>query len=323
MTEDKNTSLSPRPNRRIPEASALREFFQEQWEYLQRLLEARQINRLKQQEEKEKLSSLVESIVEGTDKRIRGIGSYQKQLRSSARGLLDHIEKLVADMPPAVVVNQAARVNDPLVSTIFVNAMEIQQLFSQNADIQAFFSSAENLESQEVFALLFLNRKDKNILGTEMKGEVILREVKQTSINFYGHQLIGPSVTEEAARAVMKKTLFESVIKHLKKHITQLRYSLSDEQKKAEVYNPGKNINNPEVYLEMLSKQLSLPQELIKLQDNLLRVSKMGIMLPLECNVPSNMLQLYEVEVGGEQSRVVTLVRFSRNELLPLSYGLY
>jgi hypothetical protein len=312
-----------RQNKRIPEASALREFFQEQWEYLHQLLEARQISRLKQQEEKKQLSRAVESIVEGTDKRIRGIGGYQKQLRNSAHGLLGHIEKLVEDMPPAVVVNRVAFANDPRVSSLFVNAIEMLQLFSQNADIQTFFSSNENLERHEVFALLFLNREKKNVLGAEMRGEIILREIKQTAINFFGHQLIGPSATEESARAVMKKTLFDSVIRHLKNNITQLRHSLSEKQKKVVLNNPSKNISNPEVYLEMLREQLSLPQELIKLQDNLLRVSKMGIKLPLESRVPSNIMQLYEVEIGGRQSRIVTLVRFPRKELLPFPHGIF
>jgi len=66
-------------NKRIPEASALREFFQEQWEHLQQLLEARQLNKLQQQSEAERLSSAVGTIVEGTDIRLRAIGNYQEE----------------------------------------------------------------------------------------------------------------------------------------------------------------------------------------------------------------------------------------------------
>lgn len=65
----------------------------------------------------------------------------------------------------------------------------------------------------------------------------------------------------------------------------------------------------------MLVEQLSLPQKLLNLQENLLRVSKMGIKLSLDSNVPSNKVRLYEVEVEGNESRVVTLVRYPRDEL--------
>jgi len=163
-------------NKRIPEASALREFFQEQWEYLQRLLEARQLNKRQQQREAEGLSSAVETIVEGTDTRLRAIGNYQKRLRRSARELLDYIERLVTDMPPAVKVSQTAYSNNSLVNTLFVNTDAMHQLFSRSPAVQNYVNDLENLQRQEVFALLFLNRTEKNVLGSEIRGEIILQD---------------------------------------------------------------------------------------------------------------------------------------------------
>jgi hypothetical protein len=302
-------------NKRIAEASALREFFQEQWEYLQQLLEARQLNKLRQQGEAERLSSAVETIVEGTDIRLRAIANYQKRLRNSARELLDYIAGLVADMPPAVKVSQTAYSNDSLVNALFPSSEAMHRLFSQNLPLQNFFHDVENRQRQEVFALLFLVRTEKNRFGAELRGEIILREVPQTSVGFSGHQLFAPRASEEAARRALKKTLFESVIRQLKIQITQLRYGQTDEEKVAGAQNPQCNINNPEVYMEMLVEQLSLPKKLLNLQDKLLRVSKMGIKLPLDSTAPSNKVRFYEVEIEGEQSRVVTLVRYPRDEL--------
>ena len=302
-------------NKRIPEASALREFFQEQWEYLQQLLEARQLNKLQQQREAESLSSAVETIVDGTDIRLRAIGNYQKRLRKSAREFLDYIEALVAGMPPAVKVSQTAYSSNSLVNTLFASTEAMHRLFSQSSPVQNYFNVAENRQRQEVFALLFLNRTVKNIFGAELRGEIILREVPQTSVSFSGHQLIAPQATEDAARRALKKTLFEGVIQQLRLQITQLRYGQTDEEKVAGAQNPQSNINNPEVYMEMLVEQLSLPKKLIRLQDQLLRVSKMGIKLPLDSALPSNKVRLHEVEIDGEQARIVTLVRYPRDEL--------
>jgi len=302
-------------NKRIPEASALREFFQEQWEYLQQLLEARQLNKLQQQREAESLSSAVETIVDGTDIRLRAIGNYQKRLRKSAREFLDYIEALVAGMPPAVQVSQTAYSSNSLVNTLFASTEAMHRLFSQSSPVQNYFNVAENRQRQEVFALLFLNRTVKNIFGAELRGEIILKEVPQTSVSFSGHQLIAPQATEDAARRALKKTLFEGVIQQLRLQITQLRYGQTDEEKVAGAQNPQSNINNPEVYIEMLVEQLSLPKKLIRLQDQLLRVSKMGIKLPLDSTLPSNKVRLQEVEIDGEQARIVTLVRYPRDEL--------
>ena len=193
-------------NKRIAEASALRGFFEEQLKHLQQLFKAHQSNKLQQQSEAERISSAIETILKGTDIRLRAIGNYQKRLRKSARELLDYLEYIVANMPPPVKVSGTAYSNNSLVNTIFPSAIAMHRLFSRSVAVRNFFNSPENLQRQEVFALLFLNRTEKNIIGAEIRGAVILRDVAQTSIHFSDHQLIAPQATEEEARGVLKKT---------------------------------------------------------------------------------------------------------------------
>jgi len=161
-----------------------------------------------------------------------------------------------------------------------------------------------------------LNRLEKNILGVEMKGEILLKEVQQTSVTFYGHQLLGPGPTEKWVRSAMQKILFDSVIMHIKRQIIELRHGQSEEEKRLGALNPEQNINNPAVYIEMLIEQLSLPRKLIKLQDDLLRIDKLGIKLPLDARANSDVIRLYEVEVSGEKSRIAAIVRYPRSEFL-------
>jgi hypothetical protein len=302
-------------NKRIPEASALREFFDAQLTHLQQLLVVRQSIKHQQQSETKRLSIAVDTIVQGTDSRLRAIGNYQKRLRRSAHDLIDHIESLVADLPPAVKVSQATYYNNSLVNTLFPGTKAMHRLFSQSIPVRDFFNSPEHRQLQEVFALLLASRTEKHILGAEVCGEVILREVQQTTVCFSDHQLIDPQVTEENARLALKKYLFDSVIRQLKTRITRLRYRQTQEEKMAAMQNPQFNIDNPEVYIEMLIEQLSLPKRLLTLQDKQLRLSKVGIKLPLDSQYPSNKVTLHEVEIEGEQSRVVTLVRYPRQEL--------
>ncbi|MEN8178108.1 MAG: hypothetical protein ABFS39_05750 [Pseudomonadota bacterium] len=302
-------------NKRIPEASALRNFFQEQWDYLQKLIEIRQANKLRQQREGEVLSNAVETIVDATDARLRAIGSYQEDLRESARGLLDHIEGLVMLMPAAVQLNQSAYINDPMVNMLFRSPAEFHRLFSQNLPIQDFFNSPENHKSDEVFALLFLKRAEKSILGSAIQGEIILKEVLQTSVTFSGHRLMVPCATEQSVRSAMKRTLFESAVQYMDRLIAKMRHAQTAEEKIAALQNPYRNIDNPEVYLQMLTEQMKLPQKLIRLQDSLLRVNAMGIKLPLDSSAPADQVRLHELEIGEEQSRIMTLVRYPRSEL--------
>ena len=141
-------------------------------------------------------------------------------------------------MPPALQVNQAAYSGNSLVNTLFQNTEAMHRLFSQSVPVQEFFRHPENQQQQDVFALLFLSRVEKDILGPEIRGEIILKDVPQTTVSFSGHQLIAPRATEEAARGALMKTLFESVIWQLKIEITRLRYGQTEEEKVAGAQNP-------------------------------------------------------------------------------------
>jgi len=300
-------------NKRNTEASVLREFFQEQIEHLQRLLDDRQQEKLRQKQEKAELVEAIESLVEGTDSRLRVISSYHKMLRNSTRELLDHIQSLVSAMPAPLEINRTKFVSNPQISKLFANYEAVQHLFAQSQDIKDFFNSEQYKDCDEVYALLFMNMREKNILGADIENDIIVRDVQQTHINFYGHQLVSARSNEEDARLAMKQTLFESVIKYLKIQITHLRHGLSDEEKIKHANNPELNINNPEVYIKMLCEQLSKPTKLIGLQDNQIRVSNMCIKLPMESEVLSDVLQLYELEVG-DNTRLVNLVRYPHSE---------
>jgi hypothetical protein len=144
---------------------------------------------------------------------------------------------------------------------------------------------------------------------------VMVRGVRQTAVNFSDHELVAPAATEVEVRSALKRILFDNVIRLLKGQITGMRYARTEAEKTAAARDPRTNIDNPEVYLDMLVEQLSMPARLIRLQDRMLRVSKLGIMLPTHASEASNQVQLFEVELEGMQSRVVTPVRCTRAEI--------
>ncbi|MDH5485386.1 MAG: hypothetical protein OEY43_09155 [Gammaproteobacteria bacterium] len=303
-------------NKRILEALPLRQFFQEQLDYLGNLLSDHQARKSQIENRNKEITNAVETLVEGTDGRLRAIGNYKKQLRDCTRELLDYIDELVASMPAALTITKDSFIHEPLVNMLFINCETMRTLFCYNPEVRHFFSDPDNKDMDYLYALLFLNHKEKNILGAEINNEIVLRDVQQTHISFDGHQLLAVCATEEEARQAMRETLFTSVVKCLRGHITQLRHALSEDEKIQALNHPDRNINNPEVYIKMLVEQLSLPRELIKLQDNLLKINSMGIKLPLDSNLSADVLKFYEVEIG-DHLRVATIVRYPRCELPP------
>lgn len=301
--------------KRVHEASALRGLFDEQWGYLRRLIKKHEIARRREKQKEERVSEAVETIIEGTDSRIRGAERYQRRLRSSARGLLYYINELVSRLPAAIEVNQASHANDPLVKAFFNDREEMRNLFSRNADVQHLFGSKPHKEQPEIFALLQLSGRGNPLMAGEVGPGNAPRAGKETYVEFHDHALIAPRTSERRVRKALQNILFESVVEYLREYMLLIRKGMLDRTIYETLPAKGKGIENPKNYLDVLEWLLSMPRDLIRLQRNMLEIDSNGIRLPADSVQTSRLLQLNEVEVGGEPPRMLAIVRYPSAEL--------
>jgi hypothetical protein len=303
-------------NRRNPSASSLRNLFDEQWSHIQLQFEAWESRRDKKQEKEAQVSAAIENVVEGTDPRMRIVARHKEKLRACVRKLLDHIEALVNDLPSAVDVNQHTYTIDTQVNALFVNKEEMRKHFSHSRDMQAFFLSDETGSYPEAYALLFLIRKEKTVLGMSRQEEMLLRDVRQVTISFTGHRIIAACASEKETRNELEKILFDSVVEYVRIHMAHL--SDTTRLNKDEMLLPeySGNLKDPEIYLNELARILDEPTRLLNLHETMLRISKLGIMLDEEMMEDVNELQLQEVKIGERPIRIVLLVRYPRSEMM-------
>jgi hypothetical protein len=76
------------------------------------------------------------------------------------------------------------------------------------------------------------------------------------------------------------------------------------------------HLATPQVSLEQVIEVFSHPEKFVRLRQSTLRLNKMGIKIDESTRQPCNTLDLTEVSIGEELSRVVTLARFPRDEFL-------
>lgn len=293
---------------RIAEASALRRFFQEQWNHIQSLLEGRQ----QTEERTETLALAVETIVDGTDKRLRSLFGYQKRLREGARALLDYVESLVQRLPPPLLVSRRNLVMDPMVRKLIRTPQQLHSLFGTNSEIRQFFLDPGNNGRDEVFALMFFIYQQQQRFGAEMRGEIIMHDVQQTLVSFVAPEVVAPRASEPEIRSATKEMLFESAIGHIRLELVKQRAQAMEEPG-FRWLEPDRNIQNPEVYFNELLKLLARPGELLDIHEDQLHINSMGVKLPSEDNEVTT-LQLQQLAVGEEPTRVMSMVRFPRSE---------
>jgi hypothetical protein len=302
------TSLQP-PSQRIAEASALRRFFQEQWDHFQQLLEQHH----QQAAQDRALEQAVETIVDGTDKRLRSLYGYQKRLREGARQLLNYVEGLVNKLPQPLLISHRNLVMDPLVRRLIRTPQQLQALFIENPAIRDFFYDPVNEERQEVYALMFFIYQQQQRFGAELHGNIIMQDVRQTLVSFVAPEVVAPRATEDDIRSATKEMLFESAIAHVKLQLIRQRAEHLERPDLARL-ELNRNLSNPEVYFEHLIRLLARPGELLDIHESQLRISTMGVQLPIQDTDQTNTLRLQQLAVGEEPVRIMSMVRFPRIE---------
>lgn len=300
---------------RDPQASALRELFREQWLHLLGRIVRFEKQRRTTDAATTGLSEAVERLVEGTDARLRLVGGYQKRLRRGARALLDYMDATLQSLSPVIDIDRAAFATDPLVSALFSSQKRLLSVISQNREIYNCLERIDAYESEHLFAIFTLAREDKTVFGSTLQGDLVVRDVKQTSAAFHSHRIVAAEGSETRIRAALKRVLFEAVVAYIRNHMTNLRHGRDVGSPQQDAAESRTSVENPWDYLEALERLLRLPRQLIRAQHNVLQIDSMGIVLPEDTNSSARRLAYSELTIGDNPAQIVCIARLPRREI--------
>lgn len=306
--------------RRRQESRGLRQLFQEQWQQFLSLLERTGVepsaSQLDAKIDKGQIMASIETMIEGTDRRLRALGDYKKRLRTTVAWMLDYIDKSVSCLPEPILVDRQSFATNPAVNAFFVNYEDIRSIFGNSYVLRQFFSRHENASCSQVYAAMFINRYEKNILGKAMDNDVLLSDVKQTAVNFSAHDIVIPSRDEVSLRLALKEHMFNEIIQYVSIYMTELRHQQCDGKPSLTAEESINSVCNPQVYMDELISLLSIPNTMLTCEKKPLRLNKMGIMVDENSKEAINAFTSHEFKIGKQASRVVLLVRYDKNQML-------
>jgi len=169
------------------------------------------------------LDEAIEHVVDGIDPRLRLVPGYRGKLLPSLQKALTHIDETVDRIHGPLTLNRKAYFDEPEVKALFASPDELDNILRESSDISSFLHKAHQTSAQETWALLCVSKEEKNILGMQLSGNAIRRDVPQTTINFYDHKLMAPADNEDAVRSGMKKCIFDGLITYALQHILGLK----------------------------------------------------------------------------------------------------
>ncbi len=169
------------------------------------------------------IDETLERVVDGTDSRIRLVSGYKKKLQDAISSSLDYTEDLVERLPQAIEVSSSTFISNPYVNAFFVNVSDLQTVFSSSSEVREFMEDLSNVNVPECYALLCMHKAEKTVLGTELVGDMLKRDVRQTAVNFSDHRIYSPTPSEKETRVGYKECLFGWLVNDALEHIVQMR----------------------------------------------------------------------------------------------------
>lgn len=152
------------------------------------------------QAERALVTETVDSVVDAVEPRCRMDSRYQSKLAAGVRHAIAHLRAIGREGLEPMTLSREAWASDQRVNAFFARADDIPGCLGRSHELRGFFDQPVNAGVQEAYALLGMKKEERGVLGMELRGETVQREVAQTVVSFSGHRLIAPAATLAGTR---------------------------------------------------------------------------------------------------------------------------
>jgi hypothetical protein len=146
---------------------------------------------------RDELWEAVNLVVKLSHPNIHYVSNYRKKLMPAVEHTLRYADELIVQMPGPVLVEEDSWNTNPFLRVAFSTNQQFITFFSEQKALKEFF---QKTDASRCYALLVMTRNNRKIFGTELVGEIVKRDVLQTSIDFSDHQIVSPMISEAAIR---------------------------------------------------------------------------------------------------------------------------
>ena len=157
------------------------------------------------------VKAAIERAVDGTDPCLRAVSGYKKKLRPAVLKSIDHVVALVDDLSAPMTISSRSFGDTPRLKAFFISPDDMQRTFSRDQNLAHYLQSAGDTPAQ-VIALMAMEKRENTLLGNEISGEIVIRDVPQVSVSFEAHRLIDPTGSEEETRRQLKRRGFDHLL---------------------------------------------------------------------------------------------------------------
>lgn len=158
------------------------------------------------------IEAAIERAVDATDSRLRLVPGYRKHLRGPVIRAIDQVVALVDRIGPPVSAERSGHGTNPCLAALFASADDMLKFLGWNATLRDFLATPEGVGAARITAAVMAEPVERNVLGMELAGDMVRREVAQVTVSFAGNRLIDPRVDEAETRRQLKRRAFDHLL---------------------------------------------------------------------------------------------------------------
>jgi len=164
----------------------------------------------------------IERAIDGTDPLLRTLPQYRKLLRKPVLHAIDHVVSLITSLPAPQPTDRQSYDEDVRLQTLFTSARRMAELFANDMAMRRHRANIET-GKESVNALVLAERMEKHVMGMELNGEMLRRDVAQTVMDFRGHRLLDPTTSESETRRQLMRRAYDHLISLALQRIAEAR----------------------------------------------------------------------------------------------------
>lgn len=172
---------------------------------------------LDQKKDIPELLPAIERAVSGVEPLLKQAGRYPEAYRKPVMTAMEHAYSMALSVPGPVAVNLDSYASDAYVHAIFPSMDFVSDAFRSSRAMQDYLR--EHPSADEVYALMGMRRHEKTMMGMELSGQVIQRDVPQHVVYFTSHTIENPAPSEQQARDQIAWSFFDSLVGKVAKRV--------------------------------------------------------------------------------------------------------
>ncbi len=162
--------------------------------------------------DKELMLRGIERVVDGTDPRLRAVSHYRRKLWEPVEHAIDYVVNFVNALPPAIAADRQGYLADPRLRALFASPESLREILSFSDGTRNYLKQAPTPLPADLYAGLGAARVEKTVLGIDLDGDILRRDVPQTVVNFCDHRVVFLTDNEQDTRRELMRRAADYLI---------------------------------------------------------------------------------------------------------------